>query len=534
MVAKTIPIPAGERSSSARPLAVIDIGSTSIRMAVAEIDDAGRVRTLEALSQAVSLGRDTFTHGTISRATIEQCVHVLASYRKKLEEYQIVRPDQIRVVATSAVREAQNRLAFMDRIYIATGLEVDPIDEAEVNRITYLGIQPFLRSEPGMATAKTIIVEVGGGATEVLLVRKGNVTFSHVYRLGSLRLRRTLETHRAPAIKVRAMMESQIQRTAQQVRGHIKPEGKIQMIAIGGDVRFATKALKPGLAANAMAQIPVPQLAAFTDTILELSPDEIVRKYHLSFPDAETVGPALLAYVSLAREFQLDNVMVTNTNLRDGLLSELAAKDAWTDEFRKQIIRSALDLGKKFDFEERHARHVAELCRLLFRQLPNLHQLDTRYDTILYVSALLHEIGAYISNQSLHKHSLYLIRNSELFGLGKRHLLLVALVARYHRRALPSPQHEGYATLSREERVVVSKMAAMLRVAVALDESRSQRIKDLQATVDDGRLIIAVPNVEDLSHEQLALKQSGLMFEEVFGMPVVLQTVRELGDMVQR
>lgn len=527
MVAKTIPMASQDRGAGPRPMAVIDIGSTSIRMAVAEIDDAGRVHTLEALAQAVSLGRDTFTNGTISRATIEQCVHVLSSYRKKLEEYQIQRPDQIRVVATSAVREAQNRLAFMDRVYIATGFEVDPIDEAEVNRITYLGIQPFLRSEPGLATAKTIIVEVGGGATEVLMVRKGNVTFSHVYRLGSLRLRRTLETHRAPAIKVREMMESQIQRTAHQVRGHIKPEGEIQMIAIGGDMRFATKVLKPGWSANAMARLPIPLLVGFTDQVLALSPDEIVRKYHLSFPDAETVGPALLAYVSLAREFQLDSVMVTNTNLRDGLLTELAAKDSWTDDFRKQIIRSALDLGKRFDFEERHARHVAELGRLLFRQLPHLHQLDTRYDTLLYVAALLHEIGAYVSNQSLHKHSLYLIRNSELFGLGKRHLLLVGLVARYHRRALPSPQHEGYATLSREERVVVSKMAAMLRVAVALDESRNQRIKDFHATVDDGRTIIAVPNVEDLSIEQLALKQNGLMFEEVFGMPVVLQNLRD-------
>ncbi len=107
-----------------QPAAVIDIGTTSIRMAIADIDSLGGVKKLDALSQAVSLGRDTFTQGAITRSTIEECVRVLSSYRQILNEYQITRPEQIRVVATSAVREARNRLAFLDRIYIATGLEV--------------------------------------------------------------------------------------------------------------------------------------------------------------------------------------------------------------------------------------------------------------------------------------------------------------------------------------------------------------------------------------------------------------------------
>ena len=112
-------------------------------------------------------------------------------------------PDQIRVVATSAVREARNRLAFIDRIYIATGLQVEPIDEAEVNRVTYLGVQPLLQAEPALAAARTLVVEVGGGSTEVLVVRGGNVVYANTLRLGSLRLRETLEAYRTPAVKVR-------------------------------------------------------------------------------------------------------------------------------------------------------------------------------------------------------------------------------------------------------------------------------------------------------------------------------------------
>jgi exopolyphosphatase/guanosine-5'-triphosphate,3'-diphosphate pyrophosphatase len=145
---------------------------------------------------------------------------------------------------------------------------------------------------------------------------------------------------------------------------------------------------------------------------------------------------------------------------------------------------------------------------------------------ILHVAALLHEIGAYISNRAMHKHSMYLIRNSEIFGLGKRFLLLVALVSRYHRRASPQPGHEGYAILNREERVAVSKMAALLRVAVALDESRSQRLHDFSCSVEDSRLVISIPREEDLSLEQLALKQNGSLFEEIFGLRVLLRIAR--------
>jgi exopolyphosphatase/guanosine-5'-triphosphate,3'-diphosphate pyrophosphatase len=120
------------RAEPPRPVksvAVIDIGATSIRMAIAEIGEGGAVRILETLSQAVNLGRDTFTKSVIERATIEECVRVLRSYARLLKEYGITRPDQIRVVATSAVREANNRLAFVDRVYIATDKQIDPLDE---------------------------------------------------------------------------------------------------------------------------------------------------------------------------------------------------------------------------------------------------------------------------------------------------------------------------------------------------------------------------------------------------------------------
>ncbi len=512
--------------SEVKPVAVIDIGTSSIRMAIAEIDDHGGVRQLASLSQAVRLGSDTFARGYLDRSTIEECVRVLKSYRQVLQEHQISAADQIRVVATSAVREAKNRLSFIDRVYIATGLQIDPIDEAEENRVTYLGILPYLQAEPALSHAKTIVIEVGGGSTDCLVVRNGNVLLAHSYRLGSLRLRETLEAYNAPAGKVRALMKNQIDRTVHQIREHISVgNGDTEMIALGSDVRFATSQIIRDWNSNFLARVPVVELEEFTNQVLQLTEDELVLKYHLSFPDAATLGPALLTYVELARAFQRVNLLVTNTNLRDGLLKEMAVKSAWTEEFSNQIIRSAIDLGRRYDFAEAHARHVSHLAKLLFDELRDQHQLEQRYEVILAVSALLHEIGLYVSYQSHHKHAMYLIRHSELFGLSRKDLLLVALVARYYRRASPQPTHDGYASLERgDERVAVAKMAAILRIAVALDDSRSQRIENLRCRREENRLVISVPKIEDLSLEQMALRQNGSLFEEIFGLQVLLRT----------
>ncbi|MEX0725669.1 MAG: HD domain-containing protein [Planctomycetaceae bacterium] len=511
---------------TASAAAVIDIGTTQIRMAIAQIGSDGEIQILERLSQAVNLGKDTFSKGVIRKSTIEECVRVLKSYRQLLVEYQILQPHQIRVVATSAVREALNRLAFIDRVYIATGIEIELIDEAEVNRITYLGIKPFLESEPELSSGCTVVIEVGGGNTELLLVEKGDVVFSHTYRLGSLRLREMLQAYNTPKSQARTILDSQVQRIVDQMVTHISQQGGVKLMTLGGDMRFAASCLIADWDSKHMGHIPTKKLEHFTNHILSWTEDQLIQKYHLTFPDAETLGPSLLAYLLLAKALNLDEVLVTNVNLRDGLLKEMVIRDTWSEDFTRQVSRSAIELGRKFNFDETHARHVAELSVTLFDALKDEHHLEQQYRRLLYVAALLHEIGQYVSSRSYHKHSMYLIRNSEIFGLSRHQILLVALVARYHRRSSPRSTHEGYLSLDRDSRVAIAKMAALLRVADALDRSYSQRVNDLRCRREDSRLVISVPRVEDLSLEQLALKQKGALFEETFGMTVLLRKSR--------
>jgi exopolyphosphatase / guanosine-5'-triphosphate,3'-diphosphate pyrophosphatase len=191
--------------------------------------------------------------------------------------------------------------------------------------------------------------------------------------------------------------------------------------------------------------------------------------------------------------------------------------------FGDQIIEPAREVGRKYQTSEAHGEHVAQLCRTLFATLHPEHKLNPWHELLLIVAALLHEIGHFVSERSHHKHAMYLIANSELFGLSRRDRLVVALLARYHRRSSPKPTHEGYMDLDKEDRVVVVKLAAILRVADALDSSYSQRVREIRCVREPGRLIIETPGVVDLSMETLSLRGKATMFQDVYGMEVVLR-----------
>lgn len=508
-----------------RPVAVIDIGTTSIRMAIAELQPEGGVRRLESLSQAVELGKDTFTRGEISRPTMEECVTVLRLYRQKLREYGIERSEDIRLVATSAIREAVNRITFIDRLYVATGLSVEVLDEAEVHRITYLGVQRLLKTHPEWARAWNVVVEVGGGNTELVTLDGGNIGFTHAFRLGSLRLRQILNSHRVPRSKARQVIAGEIHGQLEPFSDILHPRPDMNLLVMGGDVRFAAEhILQTRVTDDRLVKLPVAELSRFVAEIFNETEEGLVSEYHLPFPEAEVLGPALLANLMLAETLGVDHLLVCAVNLRDGLLRDMADGRTWTEDFRKQIHRAAWELAGRYDVDEDHARNIAELCRQLFRQLAPLHELDERYETLLMVAAALHETGAYINTSSMHKHSMYLITHSALFGLTSDDLAVVGLVARYHRRSMPKTTHYPYASMERGRRVIVSKLAAILRIAIALDASRSQRIRTIACSLNSRRVVISVPAVVDLSIEQIALRRNRQFFESIFGLDVLLRS----------
>ncbi len=507
-----------------RLVAVLDIGASSVRMQIAEINQTTfEIRRIESFVQAVSIGSDSFTERRIQRSTIEDCVAVLNAYRKKLDEYGIVNPAQIRVVATSGVREATNQLAFIDRVYVASGFEIEPFDEAELHRVTYLGMLPFIENQSKHFADESLVLEVGGGTSELLLLKQTDVEFSRTYRLGSLRLRHRLDRFEGPTSKSRSIMETPIAQTIHEFQTATKFPAPKNLIAMGGDVRFAAKEINQKPVGGKLTEVKLNRLIEFTDKVLAQSPNQLVTKYHMSLPDAKTFGPGLLTQIMFAQKLKIKKFLVADVNLRDGLIQEMSRDKAWADSIQKQIVRSAIQLARKFKFDEPHATHVARLACALFDDLRELHNLPRRYRSIMELSALLHDIGYFVSSKSRHKHSRYLILNSEIFGVGARELNLISLVARYHRGASPNLRHEGYPLLDRSDRVAVAKMASILRIAKALDVAQNQRINRVACDWNAKFVNFRTQDVVDLGLERLELEQVGTMFTDIFGTEVTLQ-----------
>ena len=504
------------------PLAVIDIGATSIRVLIAQPDKTGAMRRIEMLTQAVETGRDTFTGGTISPATTEQCVAALRTFKRVLDEYGVA-GTSVRAVATSAVREAANRDEFLDRLYVATGIDVETIGDVDVNRYTYLSVKPAMESEPAFNKADAMVVEVGGGSTRVLALKGGNVAVAQNYRLGALRLREIIEGTRAPAARMPDLLAGPIATSVKQMRQNAAFKGKPVLLLLGGDARFAASLLVENRSAGQALRVRVSAMAKLTEGLLRMSADEIVRKHRIPYPDAETLGPALLTYVRLAESYELPSVFVTDASLRDGILAEMAGQ-AWTGELTRQIERSAIELGNRYAFDESHARQVARNARVIFGALQAEHRLTQRDELVLTVAALLHEIGLFVSDRSHHKHSMYLIRNSSVFGLGERETEMAAVVARYHRKATPQATHPEFVALDRETRIAVTKLAAILRVADALDRRHgSAEGRSVSAVAEPGRLVITIGGAPDTIVEELGLQLKGDLFTRMYGMQVTVK-----------
>jgi exopolyphosphatase/guanosine-5'-triphosphate,3'-diphosphate pyrophosphatase len=255
------------------------------------------------------------------------------------------------------------------------------------------------------------------------------------------------------------------------------------------------------------------------------TPAELARIHGIPFADAETLVPALLVYNDLWQAVRAEEMLVSQVSMRDGLLLDLTQplKAEESESLRSSMLQSAKGIGEKYRYDAAHAAHVAELSSRIFEALRSEHHLTDHDLLLLQVAAILHDVGTYVSSSSHHKHSGYLISNSEVFGLRRGDLAIVAQVARYHRRSPPKRTHLEYMGLAREKRMVVSKLAAILRVADALDRGHAQQVRQLRLERDPNELIIYVAGVPDLTLERRALAGKADLFEDVYGLKVRLE-----------
>lgn len=512
-----------DKGSNARTLAVVDIGSSAIRVIVAQVHADGTWKRLDRAQRPVALGRDVFTTGLIGREAMLQTISILMSFREMLDGWDM-RPKHIRVIATSAIREARNRDTFIDRVFIRTGMRINVIEGVEENHLTYVAVQNAINHmRPQFSRSGALILEVGGGTSELMILNRGKMVSAHSLRIGTVRIQQQVHPGWDTAEQIENYLRENVRVTKEVLESEFDLSRVRFFVAVGGDARVA--AAHAGTRREEhFSTIDRDAFDEFIAGLQELSIDECVTELGITYHEAEALIPALLVYKFFLEVTAADYLIVPDVSIREGVLMTFAlgSNRMVETQFYSQVIESALSLGRKYHFDETHARHVAKLALELFDQMSEEHGLDEHARLLLEVACLLHDIGNFIRSSGHHKHSQYIVANSEIFGFSREDIRIISNLVRYHRKATPQASHPHYASLRREHRLTVLKLASFLRIADALDRSHSQRVESVTIEIVEADILLHCQYSGDITVERFGVKLKGDMMADVFGYTVKL------------
>jgi exopolyphosphatase/guanosine-5'-triphosphate,3'-diphosphate pyrophosphatase len=496
-------------------LAAIDVGSNAMRMQVAELLPGFVLKPIKSIRSPVRLGRDVFANQAISEASMKKALTALRSFSEWMEKLEV---SQYTAVATSAAREAANGKHFLDTVRKESGIDLQLLAGEEEARVVYLAVQRRLP----LGDRTVLVVDIGGGSVELILGQHGRVQALESMKMGTVRMLQRLGGQSQDfARRAREYVES----TRSWVDYWLQQQKVEVFVATGGNAEelgdLAQRLFhKPG-----NDQVTQSELDHITGLLESMSLEDRQKKLGLRPDRADVLLPALLVLQSLMRHLQMEVLVIPHVGLKDGLLEDLRfqALGQRPDGLdREQVLSSVLQLGRKYDFDEAHARKVTELSLQLFDPLQPIHKLNPSHRLLLEAAAWLHDIGKFINFSAHHKHSHYIIMSSPLVGLTTAQRHLVAAIARYHRKAEPGPQHDYFRNFGFEERNLVTRLSAMLRLAEALDAEHGGMVSQILVRLNKQKVHLTLLGETDLLLERWAAATKLAPFEKALGVKMVI------------
>ncbi|HSP79192.1 MAG TPA: Ppx/GppA phosphatase family protein [Myxococcaceae bacterium] len=491
-------------------LAAIDVGTNAVRLELARPDAEGALETLHQERDPIRPGEGVFTQGTMPQETADRLLSTLRRYAALCRRHKA----RVRAVATSAMRDARNREEVVERVREEAGLNLEVVSGKEEARLICLGV--LHRKPPHV---RSLLVDIGGGSTEVAIATGERPDDLWSLPLGAVRLTEMFDASGKVTPKQLRLMRSYVE---EQLRKAFpaRPEG-LPRVALGSSGTI--NAVVGFAATEGTAHASTRQLTRAVETLAELTPERRRKRFDPRRADIIVAGATVLEGV--AKHLGVESVTGVNRGLRDGILVDLLYRQ---DETREDptLADAAVAMGRRFYFDEKHARQVAWLALVLFDELAALHHLPLSSRPYLEAAALLHDVGNAVSYERHHKHTWYLIRHGDIPGLADRERELVARVARYHRRSPPELHHSGMEGLTPAEARLVRKLATLLRVADSLDRSHHQPVKELRASNGREAVSLHLKARQPVDLELWNVERETALFRRVFGKRLSLHVGR--------
>lgn len=473
--------PSGRRATDAPRgdiHAAIDIGTNSIHLVVARADSSGGFEVLTTDKEPVRLGEGSGDMAELTDAAIDRGVAALRRFRQIAEAHGA----DIAAVATSAVREANNRAVFLDRARDEAGIDVSVISGTEEARLIHLGV---LQALP-IFDQQILTVDIGGGSTEFVVGRAAKILASRSVRLGHIRL--TDRFFPAGVVTPGALDDCR-----RYVKSFLAPVG-IALGPLGHQIAAGSSgtigALADIIAARSphqtdRAEIDSTGLTEVVEYLASIEGPEArcAETPRLDAKRSDVILGGAVLLEQIFERFSIEKMLVSDYALREGVLLDQAHGDAGGFHHLNDIrSESVLRFADAFEEDRSHVEHARDLALQLFDSLEATHGYGLFERDILEAAGLLHNVGLFVSHAAHHKHSYYIIRNSDrLSGFTDREIELIAQVARYHRRSAPKESHDAFMGLTVSDQGRVRMLAGILRVAIALDRTRSRAVTAVAA-----------------------------------------------------
>lgn len=509
----------------AERLAAIDIGSNSIHMVVAEAAPNGGYRLLGREREMVRLGKTGLSDGVLTEAAMQDGLEALA---KMTTIARLRGAERVVAVATSAVRESSNGADFLARVKALTGLDVRLLTGVEEGQLIFRAVREVVDLGPDTA----VIVDVGGGSTEWITARAGELGQVVSLTLGSLRCAADLAGDPASAPSLDKLRRKIDKRLAARV-----PKGPVErLVATSGTAVCCADLIdyfadRPWKEVSGTRGVRTRDLAALVERLRPLRRRQIADLPPVGGPRSDSLLAGAVLLQALVAHAGVDRFQVSDRALREGLvlaaLGQPIPPAAEPEDLRR---RQVLQLAERSETVYRHNQQTARLATRLFDLTASLHGLGAREREWLEYAALLHDIGYSIHYRGHHKHAYYLITNAVLDAFDQREIEIIANVARYHRGAPPKPSHPNLAALKPWQQRTIRKLSALLRVADALDRTHASRVEEIYCAIRGHKATLEVLSRYSVDLELEAAREHGRFFAKVFDCGLRLRQGLEVAE----
>lgn len=506
-----------------KKLGAIDIGTNSIKLLVASVDEEGVLEVVSREKAPVRLGSGTLKTGRLSAEAIEAGVSAVVQFQRSVEAQGA---ELARAVATCAVREAANSERFLAAVRERTGVEVDVISGEEEARLIHLAA----RSEFSSRLDPIFVVDIGGGSTEFIVSDGPRVLLTESLPLGPVRLADLVRDDPPSAGDLKRVKKA-IRAVARRAAGAVCRTGFKTCVGSAGTIQSLSLVHE----AVILGREPIPSghrtltrsgLKKVNRILRETTQKEKLRVPGLDprRRDIAVPGGILLAWI--LKRTGADSIVVGERGLREGILLDHAARHGQRRAGDRDVRARSVDrLLRRSNTEVLHATQVARLALSLFDQTHALHQLTAAEREWLHYGALLHDVGCSVGFSRHQQHSYYLITHGDLTGFSAEEIEVIASIARYHKGKSPRGSHENWKRLDPYLRPVVEKLAALLRIADGLDRSHRQVVADVSSRVRPRRVELDTVARYDCEVELEAARRKAKLFERVFDREPVFRAI---------